>query len=214
MTPEDVRILAESIQNGTAPPWWSYVIAVAAALAGAFLGAYIKRKGEDRASKENFETLRDQLQKTTRDTEEIKSALSNTAWISQQSWTMRERLYSELVTNLALLKLSIEDRKEYFDQPGSEHNSSIDETDHFKRLRQQGAEAFGKLRNQIGPASIFLSKQTITALESLVRSEWHASVDALCSADYLETFLPYAEEAYALVLDEAQRDLQASQQSG
>lgn len=213
MTAEEIRSVVEvAVREGVHFPWWSYILAASLALAGGYFGAYFRRKAEDRASRENFEVLRDQLQKTTRDTEEIKNALSGKAWLTQQQWNIRERFYSELVTNLALLKLSIEDRKEYFDEPGSEHRVEIEETEHFKRLVQQGADAFSKLRGQIGPASIFLSDKTIRALEALVSEQWHVSMDAICTADYVSTFYPYVETAYTAILSEARNELGVSKQ--
>jgi hypothetical protein len=213
MTPEEIRSVVEAaVREGTHFPWWSYVLAAFLSLAGGYFGAYFRRKAEDRASRENFEVLRGQLQKTTQDTEEIKSALSRRTWLTQQQWNIRERFYSELVTNLALLKLSIEDRKEYFDEPGSEHRLEVEDTEHFKRLVHQGADAFSKLREQIGPASIFLSEKTISALEALVSEQWHISMDALCTADYVSTFYPYVEKAYTEILAEARDELRVGKE--
>jgi len=212
MTPEEIRaVVDEAIQQGLRFPFWSYIVAATLCLAGAYFGAYFRRKAEDRASREHFETLRDQLQKTTRDTEEIKNALSRRAWLTQQQWNIRERFYAEIITNLALWRLSIEDRKEYFSESGSEHNVGIEEGEHFKRLVQQGAEAFSKVREQIGPASIFLSETTIRALENLVSEQWHVSMDAICAADYLTTLEPYVEKAYETILSEAKNELGVTQ---
>ena len=210
MTPEEIRATVEAaIRDGFQFSHWSYILAVTLFLAGAYFGAYFRRKAEDRASSENFETLRGQLQRTTRDTEEIKNALSRKAWVTQQQWNIRERIYSDLVTNLALLKLSIEDRKEYFSEPGSEYSGDVEGTEHFKRLLQQGTSSFSKLRESIGPASIFLSGKTILALEELISDQWNIAMDALCAADYVTTFLPAVEKAYSLVLAEAKHELGA-----
>jgi len=208
MTAEEIRSVVEvAVREGVNFPWLSYILAASLALAGGYCGAYFRRKAEDRASHENFEVLRDQLQRTTRDAEEIKNAVTGKAWLTQQQWNIREQFYSELVTNLALLKLSIEDRKKYYDEPGSEHRVEIEEAEHFKRLVQQGADAFSKLRGKIGLASIFLSDNTIRALEDLVSEQWHVSTDAICTADYVSTFYPYVETAYTAILSEARKEL-------
>lgn len=60
------RIFARSqaaTHEGIRFPWWSYCLAFFLSLVGAFLGTYIKRKAQDQAAKENFETLREQLRK-------------------------------------------------------------------------------------------------------------------------------------------------------
>jgi len=208
MTPEEIRSVVDAaIHDGLRFPFWSYILAALFSPVGAFFGAYFKRKAENRAADENFKTLRDQLQKTTRDTEEIKNALSREAWITQQHWNIRERFYSELVTNLALLKLFLKDQVDYFDQPGSEHNASIDKSPHFERLALQGAEAFAKVREHVGPASIFLSEKTIKSLQDLFSDHWSISMNAVCTAEYVSEFLNSVSGAYSAVLTEARHEL-------
>ncbi len=92
MTPEELRtIIHAAVRDGIGFPWWSYFLAFSISMAGAYLGAYVRRKAKDRAAQENFENLRDQLRKTTQDTEEIKIALSRRSWLTQQQWNIRER---------------------------------------------------------------------------------------------------------------------------
>lgn len=85
MSPEEVRAVVEATtREGLQFPWWSYLLAFLLSMAGAYFGSYIKRKAEDRATQENFDNLREQLRKTTQDTEEIKITLSRKNWFTQQ----------------------------------------------------------------------------------------------------------------------------------
>lgn len=107
MSPEEVRVVVETaIRDELHFPWWSYFIAFSLSMAGAYFGSYVKRKAEDRATQENFEELRNQLKKTTQDTEEIKGALSRKNWLTQQQWAIREQHYMSLLMHLTKLKLS------------------------------------------------------------------------------------------------------------
>lgn len=69
MSPEEIRVVVDTaIRDGLRFPWWSYVLAVLLPVGGAYIGSYAKRKAEDRATQENFDSLREQLRKTTQDT--------------------------------------------------------------------------------------------------------------------------------------------------
>ena len=73
---------------------------IAAAL-GAFGAGFLKKKGENVATKEDFDMLRLQLQKTTKDAEDIKQTAFREGWLSQQQWERREKHYMELLAVLS-----------------------------------------------------------------------------------------------------------------
>jgi hypothetical protein len=101
MPAEDLRALIDTaVSEGSRFPWWSAIGLFVLSAAGAYLGSYVKRKGEDRASQENFDKLREQLRKTTQDTEEIKTALSRKNWLTQRQWPIREQHYLNLLAHL------------------------------------------------------------------------------------------------------------------
>lgn len=130
-------------------------------------------------------------------------------WLTQQRWNNRERHYMDLLSNLNRLKLSLEDRDDYYAQPGSEHIASLSEGEHFQLLSRIGYEALKAVREQVGPASVFLSPKAIAALEKLVTENWHASEGSVCTADYIRSTLPLAAAAYSAVLEEAKQELAA-----
>lgn len=208
MTPEEFRAIAqESMRYGIQFPWWSYLLAFLVSMLGSYLGAYIKRKAEDRATQENFDKIREQLQKTTLDTEEIKTALSSKNWLTQQQWAIRERHYMHLLANLTKLKLSLQDRDCYFMEPGSEHNNNLSKGEHFQSLSKAGHESYQAIRELIGPASVFLSAKTIESLEKLVHDHWSIAEFSSCTAEYVSEALALVEIAQTAVLEEARNEL-------
>jgi hypothetical protein len=89
-------------------------------------------------------------------------------WLRQQAWSNRERHYMDLLSTLSKLKLSLEDRREYYARPGSEHDQSISEGPHFTELSKIGSGSLRRLREQLGQASVFLSAEAVQALEKLL----------------------------------------------
>ncbi|GAB4087406.1 hypothetical protein GCM10028785_00750 [Hydrogenophaga soli] len=176
-------------------------------MVGAYSGAYIKRKAEDRATQENFDKLREQLRKTTQDTEEIKVTLSRKNWLTQQQWAIREQHYMSLLAHLTKLKLSLQDRDSYYMEPGSEHDESLSDGAHFQKLTRVGHESYQAIRELIGPASVFLSGKAIESLEKLVHDHWSVAEYSVCTAEYLSDALKLVEAAQAAVLEEARNEL-------
>jgi hypothetical protein len=208
MSPEKLRAAVEAAtQDGHHFPWWSYALAFLLSMVGAYLGAYFKRKAEDRATQENFDRLREQLRKTTNDTEEIKSTLSRKNWLTQQQWTIREQHYMNLLANLTKLKLTLEDRDSYYIQPGSEHNAKLADGEHFQALAHAGHESYQAIRELMGPASVFLSSKTIESLEQLVRDHWSVAEFSACTAEYVSEALTLVQAAQSAVLAEARSEL-------
>ncbi|VWX36527.1 conserved hypothetical protein [Limnobacter sp. 130] len=208
MPPEDMRIATEvAIQQGLDFPWWSYVFTLILSMTGAYFGAYLKRKAEDRATQENFDKLRDQLRKTTQDTEEIKTTLSRKNWLTQQQWAIREQHYMSLLSHLMKLSLSLEDRNSYYMEPGSEHDRTRSQGEHFKELSRVGYESYQAIRELIGPASVFLSDKAIESLEQLVRDHWGAAEFSAGTAEYVSKALKLVEIAQSAVLAEARNEL-------
>lgn len=212
MSPEELRAAVEvAIREGQHFPWWSYVLAFLLSMAGAYVGSYIKRKAEDRATQENFDRLREQLRKTTHDTEEIKTTLSRKNWLTQQQWAIREQHYMNLLANLTKLKLSLRDRDSYYMEPGSEHNDKLSKGERFQALAQVGHESYQAIRELIGPASVFLSAKAIESLEKLVCDHWSVAEFSACTAEYVSEALTLVETAQSSVLAEARNELSQSQ---
>lgn len=117
MKPEELKLIIEQAIEGKLDYLW-LVIAIVSfifALFGSFFGAYMKRKGENVATKEDFQTLLGQLSEQVRTTEQIKadinssqlatteqikSAISNDYWRFQE-WNRTRRAKLEDLVNCA-----------------------------------------------------------------------------------------------------------------
>jgi hypothetical protein len=132
-------------------------------------------------------------------------------WLRQQRWGNREKHYMELLSNLTRLKLSLQGRSEYYDEPGSEHDERRSESEEFQTLTREGGDALRAIRQQIGMASVYLSQSAINALERMLTGLWHTAQDSVCTAEYVTSALSLVDAAYSAVRDEARRELRAGQ---
>ena len=209
MSPAEIKAVADEIsRQGLSYPWFAFVLAALGAFAGAFIVPYLKKKGEDRASEENFARIRAQLQTTTDDTERIKQLLSGEAWLTQQQWSARAEYYSGLLTHLHTFRLALNDLGDYYMEPGSEHTPDSQQGEHFHALKTTSYEAYRQVKSMLGPASLYLSAGTVVALENLVRKQWQlANFGAVCTADYVDMATELAKQTYETVLLEARQHL-------
>lgn len=68
---------------------------------GAYFGTYLKRKGENRAIREDLDTLVDQVRAVTTTTKEIEAKISNDMWGRQKRWELKREVLFEAVRSLA-----------------------------------------------------------------------------------------------------------------
>jgi hypothetical protein len=74
VNPEEIhKIVSQALQNGVSLKWWTYFITFIIVILSSYLGAYLKRKGENFASKEDFNQLLNQVKKAAEETEKIKN---------------------------------------------------------------------------------------------------------------------------------------------
>ena len=105
MKPEELRqILEQLLPALSRPPWygillWSLATAIVGGL-GAFVGAYLKTKGQNFATREDVALIVEQLRLTTRATEEIKAQIGGTLWVEQERWNLKRDVYARLLENL------------------------------------------------------------------------------------------------------------------
>ena len=101
MTPEQLRSLAEMIVNqmGLASWAWALITIICSAIGGYF-GAYLKKRAENRAIKDDFTEIKQRLQETTQATEEIKRSVTDRGWLAQQRWGRRESHYVAVLSAL------------------------------------------------------------------------------------------------------------------
>ncbi|HDL7734748.1 hypothetical protein [Yersinia enterocolitica] len=212
MTVDEIRVLAEVIaENINSSASISYLIGVVAvftaSLIGAYIGTYFKKKAENKANDDHFNKLSEQLRKTTRDTEEIKLALANNNWVDQQHWSIREKYYNQLITHLSNWRAALSDRNSYYMTPGSEHDSSIEDSEGYRKLVERCSESRKEVKGLIGPTLIFLSEETIEALNKLFGDIWMIEETVVSESDIAMDKFKLIDSTRNIILDEARREL-------
>ena len=144
---------------------------------------------------------------TTAVTENIRTKLLSRNWINQQHWSFREKYYMGILEHLTILRNTLLDRSNYYRHPGSEHNNNHTDTEHFRELTLRGSESYRTVRELVGPASVFLSDKSRSALQELMSEHWHVAEFSSCKAEYLDSTLKLVDVAYSAVLEEAKNDL-------
>lgn len=172
-----------------------------------FLPGYLGEKGKNLATREDFDTLLDQIKKTTKETENIRIELSSRNWLNQQQWALREKYYMGLLEHLSILRLTLQERSNYYLESGSELNDRHTDTNHFVDASQRGFHSFRIIQELVGPSAVFLSDKTIAAIKELSTEHWNVSEFSICKAEYLDSTLKLVDIAYSAILEEAKQDL-------
>lgn len=81
--------------------WSTYVVALLVSLLGAYLGSFLagfaKRRGENYATKADFNELLDQLKRTTAVAEEVRTRVAHADWVSREQKTIRRGKLEQLI---------------------------------------------------------------------------------------------------------------------
>ncbi|MDR6993249.1 hypothetical protein [Luteimonas sp. 3794] len=109
MNAEQIHALAQVIAAEQTPTWaswivWVALIAVASAV-GAFAGAYLRKRGENYATKQDFDELKQRLRETTEVAEQVRIDLAHNDWMSREWKLLRRQKAEEL---LAALNASVQ----------------------------------------------------------------------------------------------------------
>lgn len=76
-------------------------------LAGSFLGAYLKKKGENFATHEDIDKLLEEVRAVTTTTKEIEAKISNEVWERQRRWEVKRDAVFEAVKELRTVQQSL-----------------------------------------------------------------------------------------------------------
>ena len=79
----------------------SILIVASASALGGYLGAYLKKKGENLATHEDLEKLVHQIRATTEATKAIEARISDEMWNRQRQWEMKKEVFVEATRTIA-----------------------------------------------------------------------------------------------------------------
>lgn len=213
------RLLGEGLQLH---PTVYLVIALTSLLSSgvaAFMGAYLKTRGENLATKSDFDSLLVQLKQQTREVEEIKSEISQTGWIQQRRWDLKRELYAQLLVVLEELR---EKGRWLFESMGDPYPYASRTPEYNESLQRFAAHmhergTLDRFLSAKALAGIFLAPDAVTALENLSH-EYEIAADMLAHSNniaetvqqnryLMDSLLRSTQQAHELLLAEARTDL-------
>jgi hypothetical protein len=99
--------------------WLLAIVPFLSAGIGAYLGSYLKKKGENLATHEDISKLVDQVSAVTKATKEIEAKISSDLWNRQKQWELRREMIldvskavSEMEDVLILIQSTLQVRQE------------------------------------------------------------------------------------------------------
>jgi hypothetical protein len=206
MTPAEIELVIRRVLNeGVRLQSLVYVvllgISALGGIVGSFLTAYARRRGENLATKADFDELLRQLRLQTKETEEIKSEIARTSWIHQQRWDFKREVYSQL---LAVLE---EIRQKTFwlgNSLGSWSPSGT--TAHREAVELYGKHMFDrgvldKLISYRGIAGMILDQKALSALDDLSLQFDEVAHVVLASANIDDAVYRLSSRLVAAVVD-------------
>jgi hypothetical protein len=222
MSPAELELLLRRLLGEGVPLHSTVylVIALTSLISGgvaAFFGAYLKTRGENLATKSDFDSLLAQLGQQTREVEQIKSEISQVGWIQQRRWDLKRELYAQLLVVLEEIR---EKGRWLFESIGSSYPySAWERDDSLQRFaaHMQQRDTLDRFLAAKALAGIFLTPTAVAALDELSHEYTMASSMLAQSNDIAETvrqhhrlmeaLIQSTQRAYEVLLAEAQQDL-------
>ena len=161
------------------------------AVAGAYVGSYLREKGKNLATKEDLEAIVDQVRQTTKATEDIKAQIGAEMWVEQERWKLRRDLYMRLLENLGQVRTSTATFREMMGPMGTLPTGPG--RDFQERWKQEEFsrcwKALDELQSVIRVAGVILGPEAIRQLDQL----WQDMAKARSSDQVMQTVARYVE---------------------
>jgi hypothetical protein len=160
---------------------------------GAYLGAYLKKKGENLATHEDIGRLVDQVRAVTTVTKEIEAKIFDEAWDRQKRWELKRDVLFEAAKGLAEIDDSLLSLKTVFHLEQQQGGVNWLEAKVERQKRWiKAAAVFDETRVLIG---IVCRAETIAAFEKfgLLASEIAAKLNTDPNAYTISQNRPYEE---------------------
>lgn len=151
------------------------------AAAGAYFGSYLRKKGENLATREDIDKMVDQVERTTKASEEVKAAISNDLWLKQKRWDLRRDVYAQLLEAFEALSQSLSImagadnaarmRFEVRDVEGGTFHKQ-----RYEMARERAVEALRNARRAHALGGVFLTSEVRTIVEDLA-SAWNKALE-------------------------------------
>jgi len=126
---------------------WKFVLVVLCAGIGAYLGSYLKRKGENLATHEDIDKLVGQVRAVTTATKEIEAKISSDVWDRQKHWELKRDALFEAMREAATLQEKLTAMHGYYQ---TEKTRVGDATPERKKKQVEVFVEFNKATDRFG----------------------------------------------------------------
>lgn len=105
MSIEQINDLANAIADQQALRlgmsfFWGMLITAICAAGAAYLGSYLRERGKNYATKQDFDGLLDQVRKTTEATSQIKSQIDHADWLKREATSIKRQKAESLIISM------------------------------------------------------------------------------------------------------------------
>ena len=126
---------------------WNAIVPFISGGVGAYLGSYLKKKGENLATHEDIDKLVDQIKAVTQATKEIEAKISNEMWDRQKRWEIKKDAIFETMKELGTVKANlIELMSAYQVSKGRTDDLYLQARNRVSRKYQEGLLGFERAR--------------------------------------------------------------------
>ena len=154
---------------------WFWLFTILSAGVGAYLGSYLKRKGENLATKEDFNDLKEQTRELRLTTKEIEAKIDDQVWNKQRQWEMKRDILLEFARTTsdfeqAVMRIAtkVENR-----------SNSLHEAELFNRALARWNESSDKFERDSFATGLVVSTKSRLALMELSKALRAATNDIL-----------------------------------
>jgi hypothetical protein len=95
---------------------------------GAYFGSYLKKKGENVATKEDIKNVVEQVKAVTQATKEIETKISNQVWDRQKQWELKREVLLEATKRLSAIENGLLSLNTFWASKTAEKKSHDDAT--------------------------------------------------------------------------------------
>jgi hypothetical protein len=186
------------------------VVSVMSAGIGAFIGAYLKKKGENLATKEDFRELKAQTADLKQATKEIEAKIDDQVWNKQRQWEMKRDALFATVQALGVWENALSTFALFYGILGTPPDDISPQWQDKKmeatKALDEGMEPFFRARSI---ASLVAAQETIDELNKMAKlfgdcsSQIIKDGNAKMYSDFRSRFMPSGER----VLKAIRRDL-------
>ena len=178
-------------------PFIIFVLSLAAAGIGAYLGSYLQAKGKNVATREDIDRV-------VRKTEDIKAEISGGLWEKQNRWTFKRDIYIRLLENLGVARMALDhlyDMETVYRSTESEVRKK-----RIADAQERRDSALDEIQRTTAVAALILNTEALAALAKLERDVAEAA-NAESYFNFVDEQLGAVKEAYEALKIAARADL-------